>query len=86
VVLPAPFGPSKPKISPDSTLMSSLSTALSPLKDFVSWLVSITLVNGLIHFQQLAIKADLRIFLLYHRIWNGCGKKSKYLFRRDSLR
>jgi len=86
VVLPAPFGPSKPKISPDSTLMSSLSTALSPLNDFVSWLVSITLVNGLLHFQQLATKADLSIFLLHLRIWRWCGKKSKYPFHRDSLR
>ena len=43
VVFPAPFGPNKPKISPDSTVMSSLSTAVSELNVFVSCLVSITL-------------------------------------------
>ena len=36
VVLPAPFGPSNPKISPVSTVMSSLSTALKELYAFVS--------------------------------------------------
>jgi hypothetical protein len=43
VVFPAPFGPSKPKISPDSTVMFSLSTAVSELNDLVNWLVSIAL-------------------------------------------
>jgi hypothetical protein len=44
VVFPAPFGPSNPKISPDSTLMSNELTALSPLNDFVSLKVSIALL------------------------------------------
>lgn len=64
VVFPAPFGPSKPKISPDSTMMSSLSTAVNPLKHFVSCLVSMMLVNGLVHFQQLESRADLRVYLM----------------------
>jgi hypothetical protein len=40
VVFPAPLGPRSPKISPDSTLMSKLSTALIELYAFVSCLVS----------------------------------------------
>ena len=42
VVLPAPFGPRSPKISPDSTAMSNLSTAVRPLNDFDKSWVSIT--------------------------------------------
>jgi hypothetical protein len=44
VVFPAPLGPRSPKISPDSTLTSKLSTALSELKVFVSCLVSMACV------------------------------------------
>jgi hypothetical protein len=44
VVFPAPFGPSKAKISPDSTLISSWSTAVRPLNVFVNLRVSIMLV------------------------------------------
>jgi hypothetical protein len=78
VVLPAPFGPSKPKISPDSTVMSSLSTAVSPLKHFVSCLVSMMLVNGLLHFQQLETKADLSIFASTYPIMDEfLAQKSK---------
>src|SRR4030067_1207297 len=46
VVFPAPLGPSKPKISPDSTAMFSSSTAVSEFNDFVSLLVSIMLTIG----------------------------------------
>ena len=41
VVLPAPLGPSKPKISPSFTLKEMWSTAVSPLNLFVRLLVSI---------------------------------------------
>jgi hypothetical protein len=56
VVFPAPFGPSKPKISPDSTVMFSLSTAVSELNDLVSWLVSITLGIDLVTVKSLDTK------------------------------
>src|SRR3990170_224457 len=46
VVFPAPLGPNKPKTSPDSTPMSSSSTAVSELNDFVSLLVSMALTKG----------------------------------------
>ena len=36
VVLPAPLGPSNPKISPESTVMLRLSTALNELYAFVN--------------------------------------------------
>lgn len=42
VVFPAPLGPSRPKISPLSTLMFRLSTALKVLYALVSWRVFMT--------------------------------------------
>jgi hypothetical protein len=42
VVFPAPLGPSKPKISPFSTVILNSSTALKEPYVFVNWRVSIT--------------------------------------------
>jgi hypothetical protein len=64
VVFPAPFGPSKPKISPDSTVMSNLSTAVSPLNDRVNWLVSIICVIDSVALPAIGRKANLRVFPL----------------------
>jgi hypothetical protein len=49
VVFPAPFGPSKPKISPFSILMLRLSTAVSPLNFFVRSNVSMALLVGIVY-------------------------------------
>src|SRR5688500_10615708 len=50
VVLPAPFGPSRPTISADPTAMLTPRTTVGPLEDFVSALVwsveGIDLVGG----------------------------------------
>lgn len=43
VVLPAPFGPSKPKTSPFSTVILSLSTAVRLLNRLVRSIVSMVL-------------------------------------------
>ena len=45
VDLPAPFGPSNPKISPRSTVKLIPSTAVKSPKRFVIWLVSISPMN-----------------------------------------
>jgi hypothetical protein len=71
VVFPAPLGPSKPKISPDSTVMSNLSTAVSELNAFVNWLVSIMLV---IEFSSLSTVGYMR-----HGFIFICGLSPKTL-------
>jgi hypothetical protein len=67
VVFPAPLGPSKPKISPDSTLMFSLSTAVSELNDLVSWLVSIALGIDFRHCQKFGYKGHRFIVICKNR-------------------
>jgi hypothetical protein len=62
VVLPAPFGPSKAKTSPDSTAMSNWSTAVIELNVLVSLKVSITLV---IDFSQLDSRVDAHDLYLF---------------------
>jgi hypothetical protein len=49
VVLPAPFGPRNPKISPPATLKDTSDTAVRPPKTLVRWLTSMA-TAGQLHF------------------------------------
>ena len=59
VVFPAPFGPRRPKISPDSTAMSRASTAVKELNVLVSLVVSMAMFMGVVHFHAVDIFAIL---------------------------
>src|SRR5665647_2292124 len=62
VVFPAPFGPKSPKISPESTVMFKLSTALIEPYVFVSCLIS--MARGILAVSLFSNETweDLRIF------------------------
>src|SRR5512139_936180 len=87
VVFPAPLGPSNPKISPDSTLMSNELTAVSPSKDFVSLKVSIALLIGFFSWiAELGILINnyLSIFRILIHV-SGSSKNLKFDARQITL-
>ena len=74
VLLPAPFGPRNPKISPDSTANEMSFTAVTVPKDFERDLVS-TEYNTLIAYLNYKL---LSVHKLFHKKFKEPLKQSEY--------